>query len=560
MVQLTPVDHDPFADAGPSLTPVDHDPFAPAPTWADSAKDAAQTALPSLARGAAALAGLPGDAASALNMGIDKATSALGASPPPLPDVLPTTKNISDVTGVSGLHQPTTGTGKVVNAIGEMAPAALMGPGSVASNLARFAVAPGAVSEAAGQIADKATNLPDWASPAIRATTALGTAAFGHKLITPRPVPPQFTADVGALRDAGVPVSAGDATNNPNLRWWENDLNPGGNPTQREAFTNAALRRGGVAHPEGLQHGAGGTVDNLLTDTGARLDALEGRNRMEGDTQLGDALRDTWRQYASVTPPSARAPIVTNTIRELGDAIPANGGSLPGDVYQSLRSRLRDAQRATKTDAPLQEAIGDMASHLDDAMERSIGRNNPNDLGAFQQARGDYRRALVIEKAAGMAGPGIAQGEISPAQLASASKAVYGKRAYERGYDPFSTLSQPGVAVLKQLPDSGTSQRNRINSVIRAGGAGIGAAIGGHMGGVGGAGEGGVLGLLLGESVGEPIARAIARRAIMNPVTQGYLGNQALPRLPGLLSTRPGQVMGAQDLSGLLSPPPQQQR
>jgi hypothetical protein len=191
---------------------------------------------------------------------------------------------------------------------------------------------------------------------------------------------------------------------------------------------------------------------------------------------------------------------------------------------------------------------------MDSAMEASIGRNNPNDLGAFQQARGGYKRALVVEKAASMAGPGIAQGDISPAQLASASKAVYGTRAYERGYDPFSDLSQPGVAILKQLPDSGTSQRARINGLIRAGGAGVGALLGNHFGG---ATEGGVLGLLLGESVGEPIVRGALRRTIMSRPVQGYLGNQVAAGVPGLLSTAPGALSvlrTAGQIPGLLSP------
>jgi hypothetical protein len=139
---------------------------------------------------------------------------------------------------------------------------------------------------------------------------------------------------------------------------------------------------------------------------------------------------------------------------------------------------------------------------LDNAAERSVTRFNPGDAGEFGRARGDYKRALVLEKAATAAGESPARGYISPAQLASAAKSIYGRRAFERGQTPFSDLGQAGAAVLKAIPDSGTSQRMRIDHAISAITGAATGALGFHLGGVAHIADSAIGGLILGERLG----------------------------------------------------------
>jgi hypothetical protein len=538
------------------------------PTWGDSFKDAAQTAGPSLARGTAALAGMAGDGASLLNKGIDKAESAMGLSPPPLPDVLPTTKNISDATGVSDMHQPTTGLGKVTDSVGGMIPGALMGGANsvrqLGGNLLRYAVAPGAAAEGAGELADY-SGLPPWASKVIRAATSLGTSAFGPRVVSPLPAPPKLAANVDTLTNAGVTgIKAGQATGSPQLGLWEDVLSPRAVDNQQSSYTNAGLKIAGVPNPNGLEHGAGGTVEKLFNDASTKYDAAIRGNTFTPDAQTVADMAATRAKYlgAPGQPGSAGNPglygadtedAVRAAMLRATNLIRANGGTLPAADYQTLRSSINSA--AMGAPAAKAAALREVVENLDGTMSRSIAAANPGNpgaSGAFDTARDAYKRALVIEKAANMAGPGIAQENISPAQLASASKSVYGDQYGAN--NPFGELAKSGQAVLRTPATSYTSERQRINSIMQ----GVGAAGGAIIGGQSGAGtEGNVLGLLLGETAGQTAVRSAAKLALMNPVSQFWLKNQAAAHVPGLLSTAPGALSvlrTAGQIPGLLSP------
>jgi hypothetical protein len=185
---------------------------------------------------------------------------------------------------------------------------------------------------------------------------------------------------------------------------------------------------------------------------------------------------------------------------------------------------------------------------LDNGMERSIAYFNPSDAGAWKTARNDYKRALVLEKAATAAGESTARGYVTPAQLERAAKGVYGARAYETGKTPFSELGNAGAAVLRALPDSGTSQRVRIDHAISAlTGAGAG-ALGFHLGGAAHVADSAIGGLLLGERLGhfaDAPVRAALRAVLLNPVSTKYLGNQTAAGLPSVGGSLPGLLTAA---------------
>lgn len=132
--------------------------------------DAAKNAPHALARGVAAVAGLPGDVSRGMRWLTDQGKQLLGAEhdqqyvetgrPKGMPETMFTDlvpqppesetvrKGIESATGLGG-YKPQTRLGKYSGAVLEFAPGAV-GPGGVISNAMRYAVAPGLASEAAG--------------------------------------------------------------------------------------------------------------------------------------------------------------------------------------------------------------------------------------------------------------------------------------------------------------------------------------------------------------------------------------------------------------------------
>jgi len=195
---------------------------------------------------------------------------------------------------------------------------------------------------------------------------------------------------------------------------------------------------------------------------------------------------------------------VRSILNWIGDALMNRGSVMPGAHYQELRSDIARTARNAGDNNTLREHLTDVNRILDSAMERSIGRQG-GDVAAFQSLNSDYRKALVIEKAAGRQ-RSARKGFLTPSALQSSAESIYGKRTYERGRYPFSEVTTPAGAVLKNLPDSGTAQRanafNAVNALSHFLAAGGGALLGHHIGGGGGGGGGvgDVLGAILGES------------------------------------------------------------
>jgi hypothetical protein len=155
-------------------------------------------------------------------------------------------------------------------------------------------------------------------------------------------------------------------------------------------------------------------------------------------------------------------------------------------------------------------------------MERSMFRaGNQADLQLLRQARNEYRNMIVLEKAATGAGSGAAEGLISPSQLRNAV-VQQSRRAYGRGQGDFAELARAGEALLKPLPQSGTSPRHNVTHMLQT----IGAIVGGGAGAAGGPG-GAAAGALAGLA-----APAIAGRALLSRPAQAYLGNQLLMHRP----------------------------
>lgn len=540
-----------------------------------TASDMLKSGATGLAKGVIGLAGLPEDAAELLGRGVAAGerymgmdTSALDAS-----NAIPShigsagiQKGVESVTGP--LYQPQTTAGKYAQSVGEFVPAVVGGPESLAARVATRAVVPGIASEAAGEAADAAGGSA-WA-PYARAAAAIaggvGAPALARRAITPFPISAERQAAVQTLRNEGVTdLTAGQITGKVPLRYFESEM--GGNAAaqlmenQADQFTSAALRRVG----ENANRATPDVIDHAFDRIGGEFDRLSANNTMNVDTRLWGELQNANREYQVLTPPAMRSPLIENVVDNIGEAAVNNQGTLDGETYQALRSRLDRAARGAKADPQLSGALFDIRGSLDDAMERSMVANGrPDDVAAWQAARRQYRNMMVIEKAATGAGENAAQGIISPSQLRAATVAQ-NRRGYARGQGDFADLARAGEAVMKPLPNSGTAGRLAAHHLGT-----LGASVPAVLGGGAGAVAGGPLGAGVGAALGALAPRVAGRLAVSGPgraflanqiaagravpsvgalpaVTAGNAGVGNLPALPALSQLQGTSPAGAQD-------------
>ena len=502
------------------------------------AADVTKSAGTGLLKGAIGLAGLPGGIRSAMTSAGDWVGDKLGLKPLtpeqkstlagklPLPTSADITAAVKPVTGE--LYEPQTRAGRYAQTIGEFAPAALAGPGGLLRRLTTQAAIPGGASEAAGQ-ATEGTAYEPWArlGGAVAGAMAPSVAA---RVVTPIPTDPTRRAMVDYLRNEGVDLTAGQATGSKALRYTESALGDapgaGGRASaayerQGEQFTQAALRRAG----EDAQRASPEVVDQAFTRIGQQFDDLAARNAARADQQFVTDMTADLQNYRQVVSPPNRVPAIDNYATEIANALQANGGAIPGNVYQSIRSRMEATARGL-ANPEARNAIRDMRESLDDLMERSIAATNPADLGAWQEARRQYRNMLVIERSAAAAGENAALGLISPAQLRQAAVGVQGRRNYARGDGDFAELARAGTATMLPMPQSGTGPRALAQGLPAALGATAGAAVGGAPG----AGAGAMLG-----AAGAAASPALLGRMLMSRPVQRYLSNQmAAPAINAL--------------------------
>jgi hypothetical protein len=283
---------------------------------------------------------------------------------------------------------------------------------------------------------------------------------------------------------------------------------------QGEQFTAAALRRAGIdanrATPD--------VIDNAFRRIGNDFESVAQRNNVIADRRLGTDLTRVEREYNNVVSPSNRAPVIENTSRDIGDMMAQNGGHLTGQQYNAITSRLARQARGAVADPQMHEALQGLRTALDDAMERTLFRTgNSADMQLLRTARNQYRNMMVLEKAATGAGSNAAEGLISPSQLRNAV-VQQNRRAYGRGQGDFAELARAGEALLKPLPQSGTSPRHNVTSMLHT----IGAVVGGGAGAAGGP-AGAMTGAMAGLA-----APAVAGRALMSRPVQAWLSNQLL--------------------------------
>lgn len=495
-----------------------------------------------VAEGVIGMAGLPGDIASGMNY-IGKKAVGLGQqigsymagkeapaevqNGPSIP--IPNSKNIRGaVEGVTGeFYKPQTTAEEYANTLGEFTPGMIGGGAGIVPRAIGQVALPAIASETAGQLT-KGTALEPWARIG-GGLVGGGVAGAGRRVVTPFPVTPARAQQNAVLRGEGVELSGGQASGSKALRNFEDELGGSAagnfNERQGEQFTAAVLRRGGI----NANRATPDVIDDAFHRIGNDFDNLAARNRADVDPQFIQDVVQTQDDYRMLANPLQRQTF-NQAVDDVIDVIGQHNGQIPGNVYQTMRSRLDKAARGSGQDVQLRDAYMGLRNSLDDAVERTIANTNPDDLGAWRDARNQYRNMIVIEKAATGAGENAANGIISPSQLRGATVQKHGTRNYARGQGDFAELARAGEGALKPLPNSGTPGRTAARNIGQGFSSVAGAVIGGATSGGAGAGIGAVAGAAL--------PPALARLALSS-WGRAYLSNQIMAANPGMT---PGQV------------------
>jgi hypothetical protein len=525
----------PTAPAAPATAPM---------TWGQTAADVARSVGGGLSKGVAGLAGLPADLGTLAITAKDKADAYLTGRDV---NALATERNAQAMVQPSTIAQaggdalnkaygydykPETTAGKYADTVASFVPGAALGPGSLMRRFALGAGIPGLASEAAGQV----TAGTD-AEPYARVAAALASPAVASRAITPIGIPAARAPLVATLDHEAVPMTAGQRTGSMPLQWMESMLSdlPGAGAgarnmmeQQQQGLNRAVGRRFGSEEPlltPDVMRRADDRIGNVFEDVSTRHD-------LQYDPQLGQGIADTIDRYGRKLPSLSRETF-GNLVTDLRDQVIANGGTIPGPVYQQARSDMTKIVQGARNSDPLYaDAVRGLRDHLDGAFERTIA--GTEDAGRLSEARHQYAAMKTAEKA--LSGPGglSAEGNIPPKQFSSAVRSN-DKTAYVRGQGDMADLAR-AVTKIEPLPNSGTNPRNMANSFITSLGAmGAGLLAGAPSTTVAGTGAAAM------------VLPAVAGRAIMSRPVQAYLGNNLINGGEGLLAPGLRAVQGYED-------------
>jgi hypothetical protein len=419
-------------------------------------------------------------------------------------------------------YEPQTSLGKFAKAGTEGAVAGAMVPAGGGVGMRSLqGLTSGVGSEAAGQL----TGDNPWAKVGGGVAGAFAPSALS-RLINPIPISSARQASDAVLKKEGVTPTAGQLTGREWLKYRE--AASGGSVPQKVAeeqgrgLAQATMRRIGseadTIAPEMLGPRA--------REIGALFDDVSSRNVMIPDSNLGQAFGRVAQLYDKNANQSTKNPAVANAITDLLQKMSPKDGTISGEAFQAWRSEWGKSAYK-QSDTLVAGALDDVIAAADDAMERSIGKLNPADLGAWSEARRLYKNLQVVKKIGAGGSPEAAEGMVTPGGLRQAVIAKQGEDAYALGRGEFSELSRAANHLMKPLPNSGTPGR-LMSHVIPGGVAGASVA---------GAVATGNPALLLGT------LPEVANLSLMTRPVQAYLKSQ-LPIQKQLAELLAGRVSG----------------
>jgi hypothetical protein len=282
---------------------------------------------------------------------------------------------------------------------------------------------------------------------------------------------PEQQANVAMLKDAGVPLSAGQETGNRLLKAADaayathpmtaNRSAATAQETQNK-FNRAILSYAGIdaekATPEVMQ-GRKQELGQIFSD-------LSSRNTLKVTPEFQDNLTK-FTQEANFLPTDARQPAL-NRVQDLLGKV--RDGSISGTAYRSFDSSL-GRQLGSTQNGDLRNALGNLRDVVREAMDASI---LPEDQALWTQARQQYAFLQKIAGAMNKTTEAATSGDISPAAIAHAVSAGASKPgAFGRGQ--MTALARAAKSILPEtIPNSGTVQRSIAQRLIGAGNLGLG--------------------------------------------------------------------------------------
>lgn len=273
----------------------------------------------------------------------------------------------------------------------------------------------------------------------------------GLRAIAQKAAPPVSAAkqaSIDAAERYGIPLHLSQVTDSKALQTLGSASkylpfagNAAAKDAQQVAFNNAIASTVGQT----AKRLTPGVLDDAAQQIGNGYNQLFARNTVKIGPQTWAKLGALWNQADSDLTP-ADAQIVKNQIQKYVDAAQANGGVIPGRLYQSVRQSVQNAERSGQ---PSQYLVGQVRKAMQGTADQSFGLD---DAAALQALNGRYNNLKIIQKA--LTRQGGASDNVSPASLWSLVNSKYGSTPEMR------ELAQLGQNVLKdQIPDSGTAQR-----------------------------------------------------------------------------------------------------
>lgn len=346
--------------------------------------------------------------------------------------------------------------GNAAELAGAVAPGALI-PGAAVSSLPR-AMATGAttgIATTTGQTYFDTGDLPSVPEVVVGGMLGAGGGAVGYGLgkLMQRPnLDANTMKQVNLLNQEGIDITAGQATGSASALRREAGATGAADlyESQIKNFSKAALRRAGIIAEDGRLDPT--VLDDGFKIVGGQMDKLVANNSIQGPNArpvFMNLLRDSANISAAYksTVEGGPAKIIDNTYKAIAKA--AKRGQLTGAEYQDITSKLEAAARGNPKLAPVAR---EMRAAIDNGMEEFIKQSNPTDAGLWQAARRRYSNLLVVQDAFTRQGRDAANGLITPANLAAATKAKQGQTRFARGRTDFDDLARAGQAVLRPLP------------------------------------------------------------------------------------------------------------
>lgn len=341
-----------------------------------------------------------------------------------------------------------------------------------------------------------------------------------------RPVATRLNPEAEQLAQAaqreGIKLTAGQRTGSRPLQITESVLENlpftsgsqlAGREAQQRAFTAAALRRGGInadtASPVALM-----AQKKAL---GGALGDIAERGSLDMNPVVGKLSSITGDANAHLPPDVASK--ISGTVDQILSQID-NKGVMTGTNYQGWREPLR----ALADNSAPGRYYGQIRKALDEGFKSQLQGAEGQ---VFSDTSRKYANLKTIIDSLGGSGNLAATGQVPPTQLASALARAVGKENKTLGAGDLNELAKIGqVFVRDQIPNSGTAQRQLVQSLMTGGGgAGIGAIAGAATG------HSPMEGAVYGAGVGAAglIAPKVAQSIMNSKIGQAYLTRGIVP-------------------------------